>query len=119
MNTESSVFKRKDGKWCAKHKDASGKWKYLYRKTKGEAREALREALKDREDGIDPSDLTVNAALEAWLDETRSTVNRRTWTNREGLYRNHIENHSIGSTKLVKKSPLMMCALSTEIRRGP
>ena len=52
--SEGSVFRRKDGKWCAKWKDASGKWRYLYRKSKAEAKQALREALKDRDDNIIP-----------------------------------------------------------------
>lgn len=105
MSTEGSVFKRKDGKWCAKYKDTTGKWKYLYRRTKGEARAALREALKDREEGINPTNLTVNAALESWLAEIRTTVSQRTWVNRNGLYRCHIKNHPIGSMKLVKVTP--------------
>ena len=105
MSTEGSVFKRGDGKWCAKFKDASGRWKYIYRRTKGEAKAALREALKDRDDGITTTDHTVNAAVEAWLDEIQSTVSQRTWVNRNGLYTNHIKNHSIGTTKLVKITP--------------
>lgn len=105
MSTEGSVFQRKDKKWCAKYKDTSGKWKYLYRRTKGEAKAALREALKDREERINPTDLTVNNTLEAWLDETRFTVSYRTWVNRNGLYRCHIKNHTIGSMKLVKVTP--------------
>lgn len=103
--SEGSVFQRKDKKWCAKWKDASGKWRYLYRKTKGEARTGLREALRDRDEGINPTDLTVNDVLEAWLEDIRSTVNRRTWLNRESLYRCHIKTHAIGTTKLTKLSP--------------
>lgn len=56
MSTKGSFFKRKDQKWCGRYKDGSGKWRYLYRKTKGEARTALREALKDRDEGIAPTD---------------------------------------------------------------
>ncbi len=90
--SEGSVFQRKsDGKWCGKYKDAAGKWKYLYRKTKGEAKQALREALKDRDEGINPTDLTVNDVLESWLEDISHTVNRRTWLNRESLYRCHIK----------------------------
>ncbi len=105
MSTEGSVFQRKDGKWCAKYKDASNRWKYIYRKTKGEAKSALAEALQDRQDGITKTDQTVNTAIETWLEETHSTVSYRTWINRNGLYRNHIQNHTIGSTKLVKVTP--------------
>ena len=50
--SEGTIFQRSDGRWCAKYKDARGSWRYLYRKSKGEAREALRAALKDRDEGI-------------------------------------------------------------------
>lgn len=105
MSTDGYVFQRKDGRWCGKYKDAADKWKYLYRKTKREAKAALKEALKDREEGISPTDLTVNTSVEAWLEETRTTVSQRTWVNRNGLYRNHIKDHTIGSMKLVKVTP--------------
>ncbi len=48
MMGEGSVFERGDGRWCAKYRDAHGRW----RKTKGEVRKALRQALKDRDEGI-------------------------------------------------------------------
>ncbi len=100
MSTESSVFKRKDGKWCAKYKDTTGKWKYLYRKTKGEAREALNQAIKDRDAGINVTSVTVNTAIEAWLEDTQDSVSHRTWINRESLYRCHIKPTDVGSKKI-------------------
>ncbi len=104
--SEGSVFQRKsDGKWCGKYKDDTGKYRYLYRRTKGEAKQALREALKDRDEGINPTDLTVNDVLELWLEDISHTVNRRTWLNRESLYRRHIKTHAIGTKKLTKLSP--------------
>ena len=61
MPTEGSVYQRKsDGRWVAQHKDARGKTRYFYRKSKGEAKEALREALRDGDDGIvPPSKMTL------------------------------------------------------------
>jgi hypothetical protein len=53
--SEGSVFQRKDGHWCAKYEDAKGKTRYLYRKMKAEAKQALRQALRDRNEGIVPS----------------------------------------------------------------
>jgi hypothetical protein len=41
MASEGSVFQRADKKWCGKWKDADGKWRYLYRKSKAEAKVAL------------------------------------------------------------------------------
>ena len=81
--SEGSVFQRKDGKWCAKWKDANGKWRYLYRKTKAEAKQALREALRDRDDNIIPAEKTTLAdALQQWLEGTEGTISRRTYVNR-------------------------------------
>jgi integrase len=99
---EGSVFRRKDGKWCAKWKDASGKWRYLYRKSKAEAKQALREALKDRDDNIIPADkLTLSHALDQWLENMEGTVSKRTYVNRESLVRIHIKPH-VGSVRLCK-----------------
>lgn len=97
------MFQRKDGKWCGKWKDASGKWRYLYRKTKARAKTALREALRDRDDNIVPADkLTLNDALDAWLDGMRDSVSLRTWTNRESLVRIHIKPHPISAVRMTK-----------------
>ena len=55
MTAEGSVYQRKDGRRVAQYKDLKGKTRYLYRKTKGEAKKALRQALKDRDDGYVPA----------------------------------------------------------------
>lgn len=102
MASEGSVFRRKDGRWVAQYKDATGKTKALYRKTKGEARAALRQALKDRDEGIVPaSKMTVTELFDELLDEMRDTVSLRTWLNRESLVRCHIK-PAIGSKKLAQ-----------------
>ena len=100
--SEGTVFQRSDGRWCAKYKDARGSWRYLYRKSKGEARKALRAALKDRDEGIiPPTKITVGALLDEWLEDIRHDVSHRTWLTREGIVRLHIKPH-IGTTKLAK-----------------
>src|SRR5688572_13056479 len=55
MTTEGSVYRRKDGRWVAQYRDARGKVRYVYRKTRGEAKKALREALQDRDEGYVPA----------------------------------------------------------------
>jgi integrase len=98
--SEGTIFQRSDGRWCAKYKDARGSWRYLYRKSKGEARKALRAALKDRDEGITPpSTMTVEIYLDEWLEYMRDTVSHRTWLTREGFVRNHIR-PAIGTKKL-------------------
>jgi integrase len=100
--SEGSVYQRADGRWCAKYKDATGMWCYLYRKSKGEAKQSLRAALKDRDEGIiPPSKMTVSALLDEWMEDTKGTVSHRTWLNREGFMRLHIK-PNIGATKLAK-----------------
>jgi hypothetical protein len=82
--SEGSVYQRKDGRWVAKWKDINGKWRYLYRKTKTEAKQALRQALKDRDEGIVPVDkTTLNDLLDSWLEDMEGTVSRRTLENRQ------------------------------------
>jgi integrase len=90
--SEGSVFKRKDGKYCAKYKGADGTWKYIYRKTKTEARQALRAALKDRDEGRTPlsprNGVTVGEAVRIYMDEM--DVSARTLQDRGYLVKNHL-----------------------------
>jgi len=45
MTAEGSVYQRQsDARWVAQYRDARKKAQYLYRKTKNEAKKALREA---------------------------------------------------------------------------
>src|SRR5215203_3530083 len=105
MATEGSVYQRRDGRWVAQYRDAKGKTRYLYRKTKGEAKKALREALRDRDEGFVPADkLTVGLYLEEWMDERRNTVSGRTWRVQESMLRNRVKPH-IGDVRLSKLSP--------------
>jgi integrase len=102
MTAEGSVYQRKDGRWVAQYKDARGKTRYIYRKTKAEAKKALREALRDRDDNIVPPDkMTVGIYLDEWLDERKNTVSLRTWRVQESILRRHVK-PSVGTTKLAK-----------------
>lgn len=100
MNENGSVYQRKDGRWCGKYKDATGKWRYICRKTKKEAKQVLREVLRDRDDGIAPSKLTVKDVLTNWLEEGKHEVSARTFSHREGLVRVHFYQHPIARVKL-------------------
>jgi integrase len=102
--SEGSVFQRSDGRWVAKYKDAQGKWRYLYRKSKTEAKQALRLALKDRDEGISPSTLTMGAFLDSWLEDMRDVVSYRTWLNHECIVRLHLH-PTLGAKRLAKLSP--------------
>jgi integrase len=104
MATEGSVYQRKDGRWVAQYRDAKDKVRYIYRKTKAEAKKALREALADRDEGFVPAEkLTVGQYLEEWMDERKNTVSARTWRVQESMLRNRVTAH-IGDKKLCKLS---------------
>jgi integrase len=103
LTAEGSVYQRKDGRWVAQYRDARGKMRYLYRKTKAEAKKALREALKDRDDGIiPPSKMTVGIYLDEWFEDRRETISPRTWRNQESIIRCHVQQTHIGSVRLSK-----------------
>jgi integrase len=105
MTAEGSVYQRKDGRWVAQYIDAKDKTRYIYRKSKGEARKALREALKDRDEGYVPADkLTVGLYLDGWMEDRRNTVSGRTWRVQESLLRNRVKPH-IGDVRLCKLTP--------------
>jgi integrase len=105
--SEGSVFKRKDGKYCAKYKGADGTWKYLYRRTKTEAKKALREALKLRDEGKIPvtrNGVTVGESLESYLGTLEDSVSKRTRECRNILVHNHLL-PKLGDKKVATLTP--------------
>jgi len=105
VTAEGSVYRRKDGRWVAQYGDARSKVRYVYRKTKGEAKKALRKALADRDEGYVPADkLTVGLYLEEWMEDRRDTVTPRTWRTQESMLRNRV-NRYIGDVRLCKLTP--------------
>ena len=113
MTAEGSVYQRKsDGRWVAQYMDFKGKTRYLYRKTKREARKALRLALKDRDDGYVPADkLTVGMYLDEWMGERKNSVSARTWRVQESILRCHVKQTHVGSQRLSKLSGRDMTGL--------
>ena|SRR5829696_935954 len=105
MTAEGSVYQRKDGRWVAQYRDAKDKVRYIYRKSKGEARKALREALIDRDEGYVPADkLTVGLYVDGWMEERCNTVSGRTWRVQESMLRNRVKPH-VGDVRLSKLTP--------------
>ncbi len=87
---EGSVYQRKNGTYCAKYKDAHGTYRYIYRKTKQDARQALREALVERDAGVIPqAKVTVGLLLDEWLEDIKGTISLRTWLSRESIEMPH------------------------------
>jgi len=74
----------------------TGKGRYVYRRTKQEARKALREGLKERDEGYVPADkLTVGKYVEGWMEERKNTVSRRTWRVQESNVRNRVKPQTV------------------------
>ncbi len=102
MGSEGSVYQRKDGRWVAQYRDAKDKVRYIYRKTKQDAKKALREALADRDAGfVPPEKLSVGTYLDEWMEERKATISFRTWRVQNSLVNNRIK-VNIGQTKLCK-----------------
>jgi hypothetical protein len=85
-----SVYQRKDGRWVGKYRDVRGSWRYVCRKTKAEAKKALKEAIRDQEEGISPDKLTVSDYLEDWLENQKGVVSVRTLIVKKGNLRVHV-----------------------------
>src|SRR5215211_7324799 len=91
-NGEGTIRQRSDGRWEAQLSLPGGKRKSVYGKTKKEARDALKLALKKLDDGVDlaaPSQ-TLEAFLEAWLTDARSRVRPKTYRTFQDLLRLHV-----------------------------
>ena len=115
MTAEGSVYQRKDGRWVAQYRDAQDKIRYIYRKTKQEAKKALREALQDRDDGFVPANrLTVGKYLDEWMDERRNTVSGRTWRVQESIIRCRVK-PLISDVRLCKLAPSDVRGLYKEL----
>lgn len=97
--SEGSVYHRKDGRWVGKYKALDGTWKYLYRKTRDEAKQALRQALEDRDAGVVRTKQNIGEIVEDWLETARDEVSERTQRNRKSLVNVHIRNQPIAALK--------------------
>ncbi len=95
------VYQRKDGRWAGKYRDIEGSWRYVYRKTEAEAKEALKEAIRDKEEGISPDRLTASEYLEDWLENQKGVVSVRTLIVKRGNLRIHVY-PGLGSMQLSK-----------------
>src|SRR5829696_3988296 len=101
MTAEGSIYQRQsDGRWVAQYRDAKDKVRYIYRKTRQDAKRALREALADRDEGFVPAEkMTVGLYLAEWMDERKNTISARTWRSQESMLRNRVTAH-IGDCRL-------------------
>ena len=105
-NGEGSIYKRKDGRWCASYYDESenSKRHTIYGKTQAEVRRKLKERqLNPEEDLIEENDYNVERWVLFYLETyKRNEVKETTFDSYIGIYRKHILNSSIGKIQIRK-----------------
>ena len=106
---EGSIYRRKDGRWCAEYKDFNRKTRYLYAKTRKEVSAKLRNALADRDAGLasDSEGLTIEKYMDRWLESQRDRVRSGTFKPYEAIIRLHIK-PTLGKIQLDKLNALQL-----------
>lgn len=120
-NNEGSIFKRKDGKWCATitigtNDEGSQKKKCLYGKTRQEVAEKLNQTLHSIQQGtFTPTNrIKVSEWLQTWLFEYKKpSVRPSTFANYEMFVRVHLA-PAIGGLLLKDLSPQHLQRLYNE-----
>ena len=106
-NGEGSVFKRKDGRWCARYtvRTVEGlKRRDIYGETRKEVVGKLREVLDESHRGSVRTSVNLGDFLRSWLaDSVSGSVSLRTYERYEQIVRLHIE-PALGQLKLVDLS---------------
>lgn len=102
--------------WEARYVAADGRRRSLYAKTRREAQERLRAALRDADHGIRPISqrLTVSAFLAKWLTGVKATKRARTYESYAETIRLYIA-PSIGRVALVKLEPEHVQSMLTRL----
>jgi len=114
---EGAIYQRTDGRWVGRLVLPDGRRKSYYAKTRKEAGDKLKQAIRDQDDGLDVGDgrLTVAQYLDKWLSASvKPAVRHKTYTTYESLCRTAIVPR-IGSKQLAKLSALDLQALYTNL----
>lgn len=114
---EGSIKQRADGLWEARVSLPGGKRKSLYGKSRKEAQDKLRAALRDLDAGLDLSAgrQTVAQFLAQWLDASvKPSVKTKTYEGYESIVRVRVVPH-LGKRLLTKLTPLDVQELYTKL----
>jgi len=103
---EGSIYKRKDGRWCAAYAPALYERRVLYGKTRAEVQEKLTAALHTRNQGgrLPRGQKTVALFIVPWLEGMATQLRPRTHEAYASIIRLHILPH-IGKRPLRKLQP--------------
>ncbi len=104
-NKEGSIYKRKDGRWCA-YVTIDGHRIYHYAKTQSECRKWVKDTLTQVDQGLTSrgTQYTVQSYLEEWLGSIKSSLKKNTWIQYSQNIRLHITPH-LGKIKLKDLRP--------------
>jgi hypothetical protein len=115
-NGEGTIQQRPSARWEAQLSLSGGKRKSVYGKTKKEAREALRSALKKLDDGVDlrAPRRTVGVFLERWLEDV---VHPQCAPKTYYQYRDLMRGHVIPELGTVPRDKLTAQQVTTLLRK--
>ncbi|HEX6351080.1 MAG TPA: site-specific integrase [Candidatus Dormibacteraeota bacterium] len=122
-NGEGTIGRRADGRWEARYvwyEAGRRRRRVIYGQTREGVARRLRDALKQREDGVVPADgrLTLADFLKVWLDGARPALSARSWERYEEHVRLYIA-PSLGRLKLTEVTPAHVQRLYGELlKRG-
>src|SRR5258708_4928233 len=113
-NNEGSIVKRADGRWMTRLTLDDGTRKTWYAKTRQEAAQLLKAAIRDRDNGLPVVTVSqsVGEYLESWLQATKHSIKPRTWRRRGEYIRLHAI-PAIGNVPLIKLNAQHLQPLST------
>lgn len=107
-NGEGTLYKRKDGRWCAAYFDESFKRHYVYGKTQAEVKQKLKEKRNEK-----PVKEQQARTLQGWVEEflvnyKKNEVKITTYEGYMRIYRKHIKDSQVGKTALDKVTTQML-----------
>lgn len=105
-NGEGSIYRRRDGRWCATISGGNGRRKSIYGKTRAAVGVKLNTALKSRQDGMPMANEreTVANFLAKWLEASASQLRPRTHLRYEQLLRLHAV-PQLGKLRIARVAP--------------
>lgn len=114
-NGDGTIYRRKDGRWCASVSLGNGRRKHFLNKDRDVVARQLRAALAEQDRGLPVTNGrdSVEQYLESWLASARPALRERTWERYEQYVRLHV-NPTLGRMRLDKLTPQQLQRLYAE-----
>lgn len=112
---DGSIYQRSNGRFVGEYTDANGKRRYVSGKDKNDVKAKLKEALKNKDEGVsyDAGTLAFGDFLDRWLGSTKGTIRERSWIRYEQMARVHLK-PTLGRVKLSRLNALQLQDLYTK-----